>query len=383
MGIYSMKFKESAVVQDPEEVGVDLDAVVDAIVGDDGNESYRDDLNAAEKGVVGEPLEEAFMIMYESTYNFNQLMERIGMTELQEAVNGRDFILEGANLTAFLENVKKILTKMFEHMTKAYHTVVVEFEKATNLDRKFVSKFKKQIVNGADTEWELEGYTFPNPITYTGKVIDNSALIDNCKQLLVKASEYKKEEDKNLDRKAIIKNNSDIDANDQSEMSKALKNYFHTGDKNAADLVKVKLSKSNVNVNDVIKTLEGTRETADIKTAFNQVKAAYKKAIDGISQLKKAVEKNEAETDSAAMAAFICKQYSEAVIFEKNIQNTVYTVAMGAAKTKRAQYRKLAHMWYIAGAKLEKQNGKKDTANAPKEEPAVTESYTFANINLI
>lgn len=385
MGIYSMKFMESAVAQDPENVGVDLDAVANAIAGDDGNESYRDDIEAAETGLVGDPVDEAFVIMFESTYNFNQLMECIGISELREAYKGRDFILEGANLDAFIDKVKKVLLRMFEEFTKAYHKVCVELEKATNVDRKFVTKYKKQILAGADTDWEYDGFKFPNPVIYTAKAMSGeNDLVAKCKQNLVKASEYNKDSDANLDRVAIIERNTDgivkVDAAD-SKMLKSmvtiLKNYYYTGDAKNEEPEKVKLNKSSNLADSVIKVLEGTRETAEIKAAYSVVKAAYKKAIDGIEMLKKNLKNNAEETDSVAMAAFICKQYTEAIIFEKNVQNTVYNIALGAARAKRAQFRRLAHMWYSIGAKAEKAKQK------GVENDSVAESFTFANITLI
>jgi hypothetical protein len=76
MGMYFERLLESGVIQTADDTGVDLDAIEQAV------EEERGDLNdEAESGVLGDPdpVEEAAMIMYESTYNYNQLMKRIGM----------------------------------------------------------------------------------------------------------------------------------------------------------------------------------------------------------------------------------------------------------------------------------------------------------------
>ena len=109
MAFYSVNMttiKESTAVQTPEDIGVDLDQVEKDIAGPDGIEAHRDEVEAAEEGLIGDPLEEAYFIMYESEYNYNQIMRCIGLNEISQAQLGRDLVLEAEDVTGFFATVK-------------------------------------------------------------------------------------------------------------------------------------------------------------------------------------------------------------------------------------------------------------------------------------
>ena len=115
MAFYNVNMKpvvESA-VQDPDDIGVDLNQVEKDIAGPDGIEAHRDEVEAAEEGLIGDPVAEAFDIMYEAEYNYNQIMKCIGIHEISEASMGRELVLEAEDSKGFFARVKEILTKMF------------------------------------------------------------------------------------------------------------------------------------------------------------------------------------------------------------------------------------------------------------------------------
>ena len=92
------------VINTPEEIGVELTEIEKAICGPDGIEAHRDDVEAAKAGVVGEPLEEAFNMIYEAEYNYNQIMRCIGINELKSYNEGKEFVFTEADKAGFFES---------------------------------------------------------------------------------------------------------------------------------------------------------------------------------------------------------------------------------------------------------------------------------------
>ena len=126
MGIYTAKIAlESAVnpedvINTPDNIGAELDEIEKAIAGPDGIEASREEIEDAQTGLIGDPIEEAFMIMYESEYNYNQIMHTIGIHELAAASMGRDFVLEAADREGFFKRISDWLKDMFAKIAKAF-----------------------------------------------------------------------------------------------------------------------------------------------------------------------------------------------------------------------------------------------------------------------
>lgn len=91
MSYFYNKFLEASVadvIQTPDEVGNDLDAIEKAIEGNDGIEAHRDEVEDAAEGLIGDPVEECMIIMAEADHNFNMFMKELGIQELMEAAAG-------------------------------------------------------------------------------------------------------------------------------------------------------------------------------------------------------------------------------------------------------------------------------------------------------
>lgn len=380
MGMYFERLLESGVIQTDDNTGVDLDAIEQAV------EEEREGLNdEAESGVLGDPdpVDEAAMIMYESTYNYNQLMRRIGMVELQEFSRGREYIMEGADIRGFFEKVKTILTNMFRAITRAFKNVLNRLVTTFTSDKKLATEHASAIKAGYEGEWKFEGYKFPNePITYNCKGLHDK-MTSTCKKALdaVKNIKGATEDDiKNLDpivtrcvdHSVIIKENAGVDAEDVSEMRKKLtEKYFGTG--------KVVFGTNGESypggADGVIALLKADKETKAIKEGYKKIKGDYDKALKAIKEYEKSVTNNAKDYDNISAAYSICEKFSSATIFEKNVQNTVYSVCMKAAKAKRAQARRLALLWQRAGTKK----------NLKDKHPKIQHNSAslFGNIDLI
>lgn len=364
MGIYSRKLLESAPaldsVQDPNDVGVDLDQVEKDIAGPDGIESHKEEIEDAVEGVVGEPLEEAYMCMYESEYNYGQLMRVLGVRELREASMGRDFVLEATDVRGFFTKVKEIFKNMFAAVVKAFKKVFAYLSSTFASDKALVSKYKDKITAGAETDWKAKGFKYKDNIEfndyYKGTDWSNAAMKDMEAVKKNGNGAFDPEEDY---KTKVIKDLTNIDTAEIKDMKDALDIELR-GSKEP-----IELSKSNVSAADVIGILSKDSEAKAIKASYNKIKGSYDEALKEVNKLEKAITAK--ENEGALDASFaICEYYTRVLKFEKNVQNVIYSVTLKAAKDKRAQARKLARAFITAAA-----------GTAPKQESAPVNNDLF------
>lgn len=345
MSIYSAKHVlESAVspedvIQTPDDTGVDLDAIEKAIVGDDGIEAHRDEVEAAEEGLIGDPVAEAYEIMFESEYNYNQLMHMIGIHELCAASSGRELVLEAADIKGFFARVKEILANMFAAITKAFRKVAQTIGASVSNDKKLVTKYRAAIEAGADTDWEAKGYVFKDKIAFESKIFNGEDWTADAQRHLNQVKDGKTPEliARAELTKEIIKKIADVDANSVAEMNEVLYKSLRG---NVSE--PITLTKSNMPASKIIAILEGDKEVKEIKDGFNQIKKSYDVALKTIAKLESEITGKEYSDVSKAFA--VCEYYTTALKTEKTVQNGAYTTLLKAAKDKRAQARRLALM---------------------------------------
>ena len=345
MSIYSAKHVlESAVspedvIQTPDDTGVDLDAIEKAIVGDDGIEAHRDEVEAAEEGLIGDPVAEAYEIMFESEYNYNQLMHMIGIHELCAASSGRELVLEAVDIKGFFARVKEILANMFAAITKAFRKVAQTIGASVSNDKKLVTKYRAAIEAGADTDWEAKGYVFKDKIAFESKIFNGEDWTADAQRHLNQVKDGKTPEliARAELTKEIIKKIADVDANSVAEMNEVLYKSLRG---NVSE--PITLTKSNMPASKIIAILEGDKEVKEIKDGFNQIKKSYDVALKTIAKLESEITGKEYSDVSKAFA--VCEYYTTALKTEKTVQNGAYTTLLKAAKDKRAQARRLALM---------------------------------------
>lgn len=356
MGMFYNKLMESAVedtIQTPDDIGVDLDAVEKAIVGDDGCEAHREEIDDAMEGVIGDPLEEAAHIMYESEYNFNQLMKCIGMAELNEAASGRDFILEGGNMASFLDKAKTILTKMFESITKAFNNVMKKLNEALSIDKQLLKRQNDIEYGYKNAEWEFkEVYDFEALKRAYDVNVDAVGIASKAVNSMADGKEAPSHAEI---VNALVPDVNTSGENPEELMVKALEDkhfkvvtYAHNGEK--------------PNFEDVIGVLK-SNGIKEIKDKHAKIKAAYKAAITSLEHMKKSNsalvdDKGEKKSNDAMYVAFV-----KALTYEKNCQNKLFAVTLRAAKARHTEAVQMCKQWAAMGAKLK---GKSDK---PKVEP--------------
>lgn len=376
MGIYSNLMKmESAAVQDPDNVGVDLDQVEDAVMGDDGIEAHRDEVEAAVAGTV-DPVEEAYFAIYEAEYNYNQIMRTIGIRELQEASYGREIVLEGADIKGFFEKVKNFFLSMFKKITEAFKNVAKILTSSIASDKKLATKYAKEIKAGCAKNWSASGYVFKDNIS----LHDAYSLLSNYDAASVKTSLSRMDLFKNSDDRyadsTLKKTKEDImsivakkycntEVSGDKEFRDALTKYFRDGKDEPVEL------KGEIDADMIIKNLKNDSEVKDIKKDYDEIKKSYDNTIKGLRDLEKAVS---TETDSNANRNKRMAYVSSCISTMKNIKSVetiVYSITLTAAKQKRAQARKMA-LYFIRHA-----------GGAKHESAGVKESGIFGSLEMI
>lgn len=366
MGIYSVKLRESAPtldsVQTPGDVGVDLDQVEKDIVGDNGFEAHSDEVEAAVDGTVGDPIEEAYSIMYESEYNFNQLMRAIGVAELRESSLGREMIFEAADAKGFFDNVKRILKDMFAAIVRTFKKFIVYIQSNIKSDKKFVEKFKDKIIEGGNSDWTAEGFKYAEATADTFKLCDAEGAITDTEEILNKIKSGQ---------------SADTDIAKLEENLESVKNS-NDADKMRKDLgmdEKVDLNKSYIDGQKVIAILSNDNDAKALKKAYNEIKSSYDKAIKGIDKLKNAISKDYPE-GSITAAMSVCTMMQKCVVACQNNSNMKHNIGIKYYNGKRNQARKLARLFISAAS---------GNAEPKKSEKlaGTQESAGFFNIKMI
>lgn len=378
MGIYSTKFlleEDLSSVQDPDNPGVDLNQIEEDIVGNDGNEAHSEEIDDAVEGVIGDPLEECYQIMYESEYNYNTLLESIGIRELKEASAGREYIMEAVDISGFFKRVKDIFISMFKKITQFFKKVFNNIKAYFMDDKKFITKYKKDIEAGAEILKkngklkDKEGYTFPHDLRGILPLKDNRVLLSDAKKD-IKSKNYNVHEytaDALKNQMNIVLGFCKDHTNDKStpsdiaDLAKKLTEYLY-GKK-----AKV-FSNEILTAKGVIDVLSKKSELEAIEKAYSSVKDKYQKAIDSLKE----IERDAKNSDNKSHVTTICNFYIQVMRFDCNVNNTYFTVLSKAVKAKRNQARKLANTFRAAA-------GNSDSDSTPKKESA----GIFENIDFI
>lgn len=383
MGIYFNMLRESA-IQDPDEVGIDLDAVEDAVAGDNGIASHEEEIEDAVAGVIDDPIEEATHIMYESEYNFNQIMRTIGITELNEACSGRDFFLEGGDAKGFFESIKANIVKMFEKITQVFHDVIRKIQHACDMHKKYYEKNKSNIEKGYNGKWAVDKAFDMEMLSiddgnrgagfFNKKAKETPPLLTLGEMEIekVKKSNETKYTEASWTRQDKIINM--VIGKDLGDV-KGLKTFLHDetfkkrsygSDKNNGKLYDI-----------VVNALKSRDDIDKLSDAYAELKKQYKKYLGEIARYSKSVNApDERKFGNRVAVTQVTMHYMKAIQFERGIYNIIFSNSMKALKLRRNQALVFAMAWVKAAKN--KKNDKKDGETAPK-----TESSVFHNIDII
>jgi hypothetical protein len=125
----------------------------------DGSSSYGNDSYVKESryelGLKG-----ALMHVYENECNYNAMMKSIGLSELKYyKETGEDlFVNEAGAFSGMLDKVKKFFKAVIEKIKSIFHKFMAKINSYTMEDKKFVKKYKTEILRKNVTDLEFTGY---------------------------------------------------------------------------------------------------------------------------------------------------------------------------------------------------------------------------------
>ena len=366
MGYFYEKMLEASAVadaiQDPDNVGNDLNEIEDAIMGDDGIEAHRDEIDDAVEGMIGDPVEEASMLIFESNYNFNQLMKAIGIAELNEACAGRDFFLEGENEKTFKEKVVEFLKTAWAKLCKIYKDVTDFIKKSLPTKKNYITNNREAIERGFKTDWSVE-------------MFDMDALANDKYFQFKSPKDYAG--DRTSDEKADIIHHvsggviaSDIKELESKVTADLFKKVTYTSkDTNLLEMA-INLSQSPVDISELEK------KHRIIKNLYSK----YITAVKADHNANRDMNTGKRDMTRAETTAFV-----DLIRFESSVVNKLYSIKLKASKARNNQAWQLVQSWKKAGS-TKKSFGfgkKKDNAEANNTTTVSTTENSFMNIDII
>lgn len=398
MGIYSNKiFREEVTPEnvintpDIDDIGVELDTIEKAICGPDGIEAHRDEIEDAATGVVGEPLEEAFNIIYESEYNYNQILRCIGMNELKSFVEGKEYVFTEADKNGFFETIKKWLLEAFRKVTEWFNKMVNKFREATGLDNKFAEKHSKEIVDGynaiaAKGDAAVDTYEFANLVDNVSDAANDKyfqqdkpeshlnalkaylEIIDRGDEVgdLPGADQREADSLKRMGVTALVGDDTTM-----SNLAERLTSYTR-GEKKS-----VKIGEdANLAGDKVIERMK-QNFVGGITAIFKEIKKNFHERIKEVDVLRKECSK---EADEAVVSKKLaaCEQYMADMRHDLRVENIKSAVYISAISARATRDRVLAKKYYAAGKTEEK-----PAEETPKQESAPISSVIFSSMKFV
>jgi len=394
MSIYTNKILREEVtpkdvINTPDDIGAELDAIEKAVCGPDGIESHRDEIEAANSGIVGEPLEEAFNIIYEAEYNYNQIMRCIGMNELKSFNEGKEFVFTEADKNGFFHTMITWLKGIFAKISEMFHNFIAEMTEKFHMDKKFVEKHNAEIKAGyeklkVDKDATIDTFKFPK----LGNSMDEIKNSDYFSQ--DDSSDHYHRMEAELDGKnPAVDHNPDMREKDSldrmgiydilpedtnmANLKERLTAYLRGEKKTVA------ISHSpNLSADAVIARLSAELIGA-VRAHYNIIKSRYATRIKMIEDMRRLCSKEEDEAIASKKIA-ICEAYMADMKHDIQVENIKCAIFMSALRTRSARDRVLAHKYYNAGKVKEEKQPAEET---PKVESAPISSVIFSSMRFI
>ena len=382
MSFYNV-LRESTAVQEPENIGNDLDQIEKDIF-----EDREDETDTANNGILNDDIndtdivEEAYNIIYESEYNHNQLLKAIGLHELNEAYHGRELLLEAADAESWFDKVITWFKNLFAKFADAVNRVLKELDFIAKHDKSLAVDYENGKATYETYKWSYKGYNYldlRSQVEETFKAENNGdfndaridAVFGDIGDVIDVINASNNDED--------IKQAMELldERYKQHEFTKTVKDMegelytkLRGGSKEKIELYGVIDIDKNV-----ISILKSDRDMKYIRDVFNNYKKFYKDLLERLNKLKKEVKKAGNRKDSATTAKLkVCDKFVNFAKTGSNINTMCKSVFIKCAKEQRYQARAIVNQIMKKGTTEEKKDSK-DTA--------LNDSSIFAHIDLV
>lgn len=370
----------------------DIASVVDDLNTTNAEESAEDALDGQD--LESNPVEEAYMCMYESEVNFNNIMKAIAVKELNEAGRGREMVMESVDIKGFFTKVKDMFVLMYKKITAIVKNWLDNAAAKFKTNKQFIAKYKGKLEDGkkaffaADKKdfkgFKFESKLFDGAFKSLGAAADKEISAVKSVTSTINAAINKDHSDElnmtrtisslNLNCSSIM--NPDMlrgnyisaghDEVSESEFSKALKEAYFGGTE------KEVLSSTDAAMNsaEITKILEGSSKLmSDAKAPYKKTKDAFNTIISSLDSIEKKLKTLDSSATVQAMLTTVTKFASNAKS-ARNSGHVAYTVYLSAMRARVSQSRKVANLYIYAlnkgtrNDKIVKAGGKVKGVNA-------------------
>lgn len=370
MGIYRTLLEEEVPHITPnDDTNVDLKEIEDIVDDHDANEAEQQDAQDAAfgpDGGVDDILDESAMAIFEFECTQNAILKTIGMHELTEAVAGREFVFEAADIKGFFTKAKEAVIKFFKKvwavLQKWAGNLTITF--ATN--KKILEKHEKDLaagyakVTGDKNAKKMKGYTFDG---LNGKIASEALDFEGYKpadaaEKIRAAIDSKSAAEGLMDAEQLYSNLAEIrrmlagSECTAGEFAATLKKNLFGGD--AKEMW--------MSVEDVKSNLKDTKGDKEKANAFmKSSKKQFQEQIKEFNNLEKAAAKlDDGAERNAIMAA--CTRYNKLVSTTLSLYQTRRSGVLTAIRARAAQSRSYA-LRYIRAANGQAYEEKKAKIN--------------------
>ena len=364
MGIYRTLLEEEVPhLDDNNNPDDQIKELQDVIEDQDANQAEQDAAQDAAYGPdcgVDDIMDESAMAIFEFEAGHAQIMQAIGMHELQEASMGREFIMEAADIKGFFKSVKDKVVAFFKKVWSVLQRWAGNLTAVFTSNKKFYSKYSAQIKagfakKGSGDSKKPKGYEFNigeinKDATDTSKYLEGFASVADIS--------------KAIESKGTVDNA--MTAEDVEEAMNKVRGALSTGGSVSAGEFSKELKKSlygDTEPKEMWMSVEaveaGLADKKNLKDAtkkfMTEAKKQMKSTMNKLSTLEKTASNYEDATDRNKMMA-ICTRYSTFVRGVLTATQTWRSARLGAINAFARQARRYG-MIYIAAANKEKHKG--------------------------
>ncbi len=327
---------------------------------------------------VSDPVSECYAIMFEEEYNYNSIMQAIGMYELSEAARGRDVIFEAVDVKAYITKAWEWLKGIATKVAEAFMRLIGDMKVKLTGSNKFATEHEAEIKAGwSKLDCEINDIDLKQLAIQTKK----NTRLDNLVSLA---------KDKNKDNMGDSPADEDETNEFDLDNAKTICGFeISTTDvSKLADEMKAKIIGEKVNIKNAKNTTaESVIESMKTSREFKMMNDLYKSSKDyytGLMSQMNILEKANKDWDDAGKFMKFSAYVIERIRFAAKVEQVHKAVIAKACKISDYQTRWLAAQAVKAAApaKEEKKEEKKPEVqhNSAKMFNA---SKTFGSIDLI
>lgn len=396
MAIYLKR--ESAIadtIQDPDKTGNDLDQIEKDIAGDNGIAAHEEEVEDAAEGVIDDPAkglmdgdeiaESCYMALYESEYNFNQIIECIDIHTLRAASMDRDLVLEANDIKGFFTTVKEAIISAFKKFTEIITNIMNKIKSFFVNNKKFVADNAENIKKGfakiGTTDNEILGLPYNHAeLGAIVKELDDAAGMtpeDSAIGIMTKDSRATEGSDKRDElyekfRMSLCKKFVKGGGNDVTSVGDILR---HIEDR-VVGKDKVDLRKHYTSY-DQLKGILESNSSAEIANSYKKIKAEINTKLKSLDEKAAKAREGEKGKDAEGYSANDFKFTANCIKFYQQCVQQVCTTVSRLRVNEIAQARMFANKCIAVSGK------KYHESYYEEDDTYVSESSVFANVNLI